>query len=159
MKIILSDSVIEVATPQQNVVFEQIVDLVIFVIELKRLQNLVDILVSAMHLRLGSRKMSVNYGQFGLTHFDRAPNGTLVAAYTQNSCADLGKLVIFEHFGCVFFVENNLEKSHLNVASQFLDQLGVLNVFYLLLEPFIQFLDDIVLPLLRLDTGRNHTLG
>ena len=61
MKIICCDPVIEVAAPEQDVVLEQIVHLVIFVIELQGLQDLVHVLVSALDFRLRGSQMRINH--------------------------------------------------------------------------------------------------
>jgi len=61
MKIISCDPVVEVTTPEQDVVLEQIVHLVILVIELQGLQDLVHVLVSALDFRLRGSQMGINY--------------------------------------------------------------------------------------------------
>ena len=48
--------------------------------------------------------MCVNYCQFCLAYLDRASDGALVAAHSEDAGTDLGKLEIFEDFLGIFFV-------------------------------------------------------
>jgi len=69
--------------------------------------------------------------------------------------------MIFKDLLGVFFIENHLEKTHLDMTGQFFYQCDVLNIYLpldLITKPFVQFLNDVVLPLLRLDTGGDHAL-
>jgi hypothetical protein len=60
MKIISCDPVIEVTAPEQDVVLEQVVHLVILVVELQGLEDLVNVLVSALDFRLRGSQMRIH---------------------------------------------------------------------------------------------------
>ena len=60
MKIISCDPVIEVTAPKQDVVFEQVVHLVILVVELQGLEDLVNVLISPLDFRLRGSQMRIN---------------------------------------------------------------------------------------------------
>lgn len=60
MKIISCDPVIEVTAPEQDVVLEQVVHLVILVVELQGLEDLVNVLVSPLDFRLRGSQMRIN---------------------------------------------------------------------------------------------------
>ena len=100
---------------------EQVIYLVVLVVEKQRFQDLVYVLVSAVDLGLRCGKMRIYYCNFSLANFDRAADGTLIAAHTQNSSSNLSKLEIFQHFLGVSLVQDYLEESHLNVRSQLID--------------------------------------
>ena len=61
MKIISCDPVIEVTAPEQNVVLEKVVHLIILVVELQGLKDLINILVSPLDFRLRGGEMRINY--------------------------------------------------------------------------------------------------
>ena len=106
--------------------------------------------------------MCIYNSNFGFTNFDGATDGSLVATNAENACSDLCQLKIFQDPLCVSLVKNDLEEAHLNVGSQFIYELHILDFqmfFYLLTQPFVQSLNNVVLPLLWLGTCRNHTFS
>lgn len=156
MKIIQSDSVIKVTAPKKNIVFEQIVKLIIFVVEKQRFQNLIHILITALYFGLRCGKMRIDHYKFCFTDLDGATNGTLVATNAQNTCTYLCKFIIFQNLLSLFFVKNDLEKAHLYMRRKLFYNLGVriINMFlYLFTKPFVQLLNDVILPLLWLDSS------
>jgi hypothetical protein len=55
-----------------------------------------------------------------------------------------------------------LEEAHLDMRSQFIDELNILDLqmlFHLLAQPLVQLLNDVILPLLRLHACGYHAFG
>jgi hypothetical protein len=52
-----------------------------------------------------------------------------------------------------------LEEAHLDMRSQFIDELNILDLqmlFHLFTQPFVKLLNDVILPQLRLNACGNH---
>jgi hypothetical protein len=89
---VIIDPIVEVSAPQKNVMLKQVISLVVLSSEIQAFQDLIDILIPSLYLRLRGSQVSVNHGDLSLAYFDGAPDSALVASNSKDSSTDLCKL-------------------------------------------------------------------